>query len=93
MAVGISGAEVVGFRPFADHHAYTAHDLSALAASARAAGADLAVTTLKDLVKVRSDTLGDTPLAAIEIAIEITSGGAALEALLAPIIGRVRSIA
>ena len=87
------GAEVVGFRPFADHHAYTAHDLSALAASARAAGADLAVTTLKDLVKVRSDTLGDTPLAAIEIAIEITSGGAALEALLAPIIGRVRSIA
>ena len=51
------------------------------------------MTTLKDLVKVRSDTLGDTPLAAIEIAIEITSGGAALEALLAPIIGRVRSIA
>ena len=87
------GAEVVGFRPFADHHAYTAHDLSALATSARAAGADLAVTTLKDLVKVRSDTLGDTPLAAIEIAIEITSGGAALEALLVPIIGRVRSIA
>lgn len=86
------GAEVVGFRPFADHHAYAADDLSALAAWARAAGADLAVTTLKDLVKVRSDTLGDTPLAAIEIAIEIAAGGAALEALLAPLIGRARSM-
>lgn len=80
------GAEVVAFRAFADHHAYAAADLASLAAWARAANADMVVTTLKDLVKVRSETLDGTPLAALEIALEIISGSEPLEALLAPIV-------
>ncbi|MDA0254467.1 MAG: tetraacyldisaccharide 4'-kinase [Planctomycetota bacterium] len=65
-----AGCDVVGFRGFADHHAYNAHDLADLAAWARNAGAEHAVTTLKDLVKIRKPVLGDLPLAAVEIAIE-----------------------
>jgi tetraacyldisaccharide 4'-kinase len=75
------GAEVVAFRPLPDHHAYTAADLESLAREAAAAGAEIAVTTLKDLVKIRRPTLADLPLAALEIAIEIRGGGAALERL------------
>jgi tetraacyldisaccharide 4'-kinase len=73
------GADVVGFRPLPDHHAYAAADLDALAAAAAAVAADFAVTTLKDLVKVRRDALGGLPLVAVEIAIAFASGGTELE--------------
>ncbi|MFM9026334.1 MAG: tetraacyldisaccharide 4'-kinase [Planctomycetaceae bacterium] len=76
------GADVVDFRAFADHHAYGPADLAALAARAAAEQADLVVTTLKDLVKVRRDDLGGVPLAAVEIAIHLTSGEAELAALI-----------
>jgi len=83
------GVDVVGFRPLPDHHAYSAADLDALAAAATAAGAELAVTTLKDLVKVRRDALGGRPLAAVEIAIAFASGAAELEAAIsAAVAGR-----
>jgi len=65
-----AGCELVGFRGFADHHAYDDRDLADLAAWARDAGAEHAVTTLKDLVKIGQLVLGDLPLAAVEIAIE-----------------------
>lgn len=74
------GADLVSFRPLPDHHAYTAADLESLAREAAAARADLAVTTLKDLVKIRRAALGEVPLAALEIAIEFAAGGDALEA-------------
>jgi tetraacyldisaccharide 4'-kinase len=76
------GADVVGFRAFADHHAYGPADLALLAARAAAERADLVVTTLKDLVKVRRDDLDGVPLAAVEIAIRLTSGEAELTALI-----------
>ena len=72
------GADVVHFRAFADHHAYAAADLADLARGAGAARADLAVTTLKDLVKVRRDDLGGVPLAALEIALVVREGEAEL---------------
>jgi tetraacyldisaccharide 4'-kinase len=65
------GAELSGFRPFPDHHAYTAADLAAIHDRATELRADLVVTTLKDLVKVRTPRLGDIPLFALEIALEI----------------------
>jgi hypothetical protein len=49
------------------------------------------VTTLKDLVKLRVDRLGDIPLFALEIALEILPGGdssASLETLLGSVVAR-----
>ena len=73
------GAEVAAFRPLPDHHAYTAADLASLARDAAGARADLAVTTLKDLVKIRRAALDGLPLAALEIAIDLTGDADALE--------------
>jgi len=75
------GAEVVAFRPFPDHHAYSAADVAALGSLAADARADLALTTLKDLVKLPHETLGDTPLAALEISLEFLAGEADLDRL------------
>ena len=86
-----AGANLVGFRPFPDHHAYTAADLDAMRDWAAKLHADLVVTTLKDLVKVRTDRLGDITLFALEIALEILPGGdssASLETLLDPLVAR-----
>lgn len=70
------GADVVAFRPFVDHHAYSRADLDDLAAWGKARGAAALVTTLKDLVKLpASDAL---PLRALEIALVIESGEEAL---------------
>ena len=68
------GADVVWFRALADHHAYGAGDFTALAAGAVAARADLVVTTLKDLVKVRNRDVGGVPLVALEIALVVREG-------------------
>jgi tetraacyldisaccharide 4'-kinase len=76
------GAEVAAFRPLPDHHAYTTADLESLAREAAAARAELAVTTLKDLVKIRRGTLDGLPLAALEIALDVPGGGEALEGVI-----------
>jgi tetraacyldisaccharide 4'-kinase len=84
-------AELPGFRSFPDHHAYTASDLAAIRDWATDLRADLVVTTLKDLVKVRTERLGDIPLFALEIALEILPGGdssASLDTLLEPVVAR-----
>ncbi|MFM8434568.1 MAG: tetraacyldisaccharide 4'-kinase [Planctomycetia bacterium] len=75
------GAELVDFAMYPDHHPYAAGDTAALASRATAARADLVVTTLKDLVKVQTESLGAIPLAALEIAIEFRAGEPSLEAL------------
>jgi tetraacyldisaccharide 4'-kinase len=74
-----TGAEVTSLVAFADHHAYAATDLQRLAEQAAAEQAEWAVTTLKDLVKVRHDHIGNTPLVAVQIAIEMRSGGDAVD--------------
>lgn len=47
-----AGWTVVGTRAFHDHHPYSARDLRAVVAAARAAGATRIVTTEKDLVRL-----------------------------------------
>jgi tetraacyldisaccharide 4'-kinase len=47
-------APSTGYRWFPDHHAYTANDLESLDQTARAAGAEILVTTEKDWVKIES---------------------------------------
>ena len=81
------GADLVAFETYPDHHAYSAGDATTLSASAEAARAEIVVTTLKDLVKLQTDSLGGIPLAALEIAIEFCAGEADLEALVHRAIG------
>ena len=62
------------FRGFPDHHHYKAEDFHELAAAARAAAADIALTTLKDLVKIPRDAWMGPPLYAVEIGVEFLAG-------------------
>jgi tetraacyldisaccharide 4'-kinase len=74
--------QIIDFKVFPDHHSYTAGDVRALASWTRERGANLALTTQKDLVKLRTATLGPVPLRALRIGLEITDGLPALEGLL-----------
>ncbi|MFM8734137.1 MAG: tetraacyldisaccharide 4'-kinase [Pirellulales bacterium] len=69
------GCDVADVAVFPDHHPYSTADLGRLADRAAACGADMAVTTLKDLVKIRRDDLGGRPLVAVEIAMHALAGG------------------
>ena len=75
------GAEVVAFRPYADHHAYTPADRADLAAWARGHGAEGLITTLKDLVKIPARVSGELPIMALEIALVVETGETALGSL------------
>jgi tetraacyldisaccharide 4'-kinase len=82
------GLDVVGFRAFPDHHPYTASDVADLAGWVRSLGADLALTTQKDSVKLRVSGLGPVPLFALRIGLDVMDGletlATALSALLPP---------
>ena len=73
------GADVAAFTSFPDHHAYPSADLDRLAMR-MPAGVDLAVTTLKDLVKIDRPLLGDVPVVALEIALAPLMGADAVAA-------------
>lgn len=77
------GANVIAWRTYPDHHAYTREDIDDLRTWSQQlpAGAPL-VTTQKDLVKIGLDQLGQRELWALGIGLEITSGQDALEGLL-----------
>jgi tetraacyldisaccharide 4'-kinase len=79
---------LAGFRTFPDHHLYSAADVADLAAWSRNLGADLVLTTQKDLVKLRTRALGPIPLSALRIGLEITQGADVLHAAL----GRLMTI-
>ncbi len=73
------GVEVVGFRAFPDHHPYGAVDVADLAAWLRSTGADLALTTQKDSVKLRAAGLGPVPLRALRIGLDLMEGAETLD--------------
>jgi tetraacyldisaccharide 4'-kinase len=77
---------LVGFRAWPDHHPYNARDVADLTQWARSLGADLVLTTQKDLVKLRAQMLGPIPLRALRIGLEVTQGGAVLDAALATLL-------
>jgi tetraacyldisaccharide 4'-kinase len=79
------GADIVAFRAFPDHHAYSPEDLDDLGSWAQREQATMLVTTLKDLVKIKRDDLRSTPVAAVEVAIEFVAGGDEMAALLASV--------
>jgi tetraacyldisaccharide 4'-kinase len=74
---------LVDFRVFPDHHHYTAADVGRLERWAGERGADLVLTTQKDLVKLRASFLGPTPLRALRIGLEITAGCEIMDDVLA----------
>lgn len=74
------GGQIVDMQTFADHHRYTEADVDRLGRSARDARADICLTTLKDLVKLRRDEIGGRPLFAVEIRLDCLSGGSDLAA-------------
>ncbi|HZZ79101.1 MAG TPA: tetraacyldisaccharide 4'-kinase [Gemmataceae bacterium] len=81
------GCNVIAWRTYPDHHAYTKDDVEALRAWARELPPDAAVaTTQKDLVKIRLDRIGDRDLWALQIALHFTAGQDTLEKLLGSIV-------
>jgi tetraacyldisaccharide 4'-kinase len=80
------GATVAGFRVFPDHHLYGATDVAGLTQWVRDLRVDLALTTQKDLVKIRATSLGPVPLRALRIGLEIVEGADRLEKALASLL-------
>jgi len=84
------GCEVVGWREFPDHHAYSRGDVEELARWAAPLNADAMICTHKDLVKLETDTIGGTPLWAVSIELEFTHGEEKLDAKLREILQLVK---
>jgi len=61
------GFDLSGRMTFADHHVYKRDDITALEANAVRRGAELMVTTEKDLVKIDTTWLGRLPLLAVGV--------------------------
>jgi len=68
-----SGARVVCYHPFPDHHEYTLADLKYIEDSARKSGAELILTTEKDAVKLNSNST-TIPLCKVALEMEILEG-------------------
>jgi len=62
-----AGLEIAGFQTFADHHRYSADDISELCLNGKTAGARALVTTEKDLVKLRNLFPRDFPLLTLPV--------------------------
>jgi len=74
---------LLDLRVFPDHHLYSATDVGSLERWARDRGADLVLTTQKDLVKLRASSLGPAALLALRIGLEVTAGGEVMDDVLA----------
>jgi len=75
-------ADIVAATFLPDHFSYGDNDLAALAAACARAGAEVAVTTEKDAVKLAKAWPGPLPLRALRIAMVVTSGAERLEDML-----------
>jgi tetraacyldisaccharide 4'-kinase len=77
------GADLRGFRTFADHHPYSRLDIDDLRRWAAGLHADAMIaTTQKDLVKVRLPGLDGRPLRALRVRLNVEAGQHALHRLL-----------
>lgn len=85
------GVDLIDLRIFPDHHPYTADDVAELEGWARALKPDLVLTTQKDLVKLRLSELGDSPLRALRIGLEIMGDDEPLNDLLTATLSKIRS--
>jgi len=70
-----AGVRVAGARRYPDHHRYRGDELAAIAAAARGAGAEVLVTTEKDLVRIPAMPEGAPPLFALSLAVSFGGDG------------------
>lgn len=68
------GVRLAGWRRFADHHPFRRRDLEQVAGEARRLGADVLVTTEKDLVRIVEAPDGSPPLYALAIRVTFPRG-------------------
>ncbi|MGA0039142.1 MAG: tetraacyldisaccharide 4'-kinase [Pirellulales bacterium] len=80
--VASTGCVITSETILPDHHHYKNSDLAQLGRAARTTAAELIVTTVKDLVKIRETEVHGVPIMALEIAIEFLQGEADLRALI-----------
>ncbi|HTQ38391.1 MAG TPA: tetraacyldisaccharide 4'-kinase [Pirellulales bacterium] len=85
------GCNVVAWREFPDHFIYNNNTVDELARWTALHGADVAVCTHKDLVKLPVNKLGDRPLRAVLVGLEFLRGQDALEAKLKTLLPLVSS--
>jgi tetraacyldisaccharide 4'-kinase len=83
--------EPAGFRSFPDHHSYLAADVADLTRWLVGLKADLALTTQKDLVKLRATSLGGVPLRALRIGLDVLEGAPLLEHALSEVLTAARA--
>ena len=76
------GHEPVATLTFPDHHTYTTDDIHCISEETESVGAEIIVTTLKDLVKLPLTSVRNRPLCALEIGIQFQTGLQDLEYLL-----------
>lgn len=76
------GADVTAAWFYNDHHHYLPRDLNDLAHACETSGAQLALTTQKDLVKIRGQWRSETPLRALRIQFDIANGRETLNQLI-----------
>lgn len=79
LALGISEESLIRFP---DHHHYSSADLQRIQERAETRGAEILLTTRKDLVKIRQDHLGNIPLWALDISLTFQEDPAVLTGLL-----------
>ncbi len=77
---------LAGFRAFPDHHPYDASDVADLSTWVRSLGIELALTTQKDLVKLRTLNLGPAPLRALRIGLDVMDGSEVLDRALSALL-------
>ena len=68
------GAELVARDHFADHHRYTAEEITDFLSAAKASGAEMVVTTEKDAVRIPNIGHCEVPIYYLRIQIDILSG-------------------
>lgn len=83
--LSVLGLHLAGVRAFADHHRFSAADLHALEAAARATGAKALVTTEKDAVRLGGWRPVGMPVLALQIGLRIIEGEPSLDRRLSAI--------
>jgi tetraacyldisaccharide 4'-kinase len=83
-----TGAQLVAWQEFPDHHAYCATDQVALNRFVAESNADVALCTHKDLVKLRQNEISGRPLWAVKIELQFLVGREVLEEMVIRVLSR-----
>lgn len=69
-----SGADIIGFKFFRDHHSFTQGELNKVIADSKPLSVDAIVVTQKDSVKIRDKNINGANFLSLKIKMEITKG-------------------